>query len=101
MANSTKKAPIDDGRSYISQLETVGSGAARAPTPACHDSAARTSDGESASAIGPAAPSRAAGPHAGLVAGSARGSTGDPSAGNTTRSAVSSSRTAKVTAWEI
>ena len=97
MANSTKKAPSDDGKSYISQLETVGSGAACAATLPRHEAAARSSEGKSARATGPAALSRATGPEFGRELDRELGSTGTPSAGNAIRIAVSNDSTEKVT----
>src|SRR5579863_3063104 len=88
MANSTKKAPIAEGKSYISQLETVGSRGPGAGTPPRHDTAATSSDGKSARATAPAARNRTAG------AESPRG----PSPGNAIRIAVTRSSTEKVTA---
>src|SRR5438874_145490 len=92
MANSTKNAPMAEGKSYISQLDTVGSNDAGAVIPTRHDAAGRSNDGKSARATGPAIRSRATG--AGIVV----ESTPEPSAGKAIRIAVTSSRTAKVTA---
>src|SRR5580692_5690942 len=96
MANSTKKAPIAEGRSYVSQLETVGSDGACAVRPPRHDTAARSSDGSSARATGPAARSRGA--HDDGGGDTVVTPTRELSAGNAIRIAVTSSRTEKVTA---